>query len=57
MLLQVRQQGEVFFRPPSHFLTIRAVTGVIFGARLLGRCFASEALWFLVIEKEIGFVG
>jgi hypothetical protein len=28
---------ERFFRPPSHFLLIRAVTGVTFGARLLGR--------------------
>ena len=29
--------SNVFFRPPSHFLLIRAVTGVIFCARLLGR--------------------
>jgi hypothetical protein len=29
--------SNVFFRPPSHFLAIRAVTGVVFGARLLGR--------------------
>jgi len=28
---------ERVFRPPSRFLLIRAVTGVIFGARLLGR--------------------
>ena len=28
---------ERFFRPLSHFLAIRAVTGVVFGARLLGR--------------------
>ncbi len=29
--------SNVVFRPPSHFLAIRAVTGVVFGARLLGR--------------------
>ena len=34
---------EGFFCPPSHLLLIRAVTGVIFGARLLGRLISSAS--------------